>query len=941
MAENFKTELVVRALTAGNGQQQPAELQKLIEQMAGAMGLAANRSAQPKIAMASAAQQAQIADFAQKVINHIAGMTGRRGSEELRFTSAPFATGRKVMRNGEEVDEMTTATYKMRVKSSPHAHMSQARLDSQWDRMTLKAGLSSAQRMPADVIQKAIAVMGTASATEEEVFAAKAVLAEDQAAQRQEKRDAAARAREEKAQRAEGVRQAKRVISGTRRTERLGAARYKAQLGASEKLARLDPETGLAREPMLMEGDVQRAMETLATTDDPRERAHAQSIVGREQTRRKFIGGQTSKDRKLTQDVSLIERDVDSLRQRLASARNLERVSAADTKLDATIRAFYGMTPKQRTGEEGRTQLNDIRRQAQDVTRAYSDAEREQETADRLANRGRAGMFRGLGRAAIDYSGTLYDRDKSIMTSGAGGVLQMGGQFMQMHAMQGMMAGMPGAGGMFLAATAGLMAMNAVSSMHDRGAQMRDMANQLDMTGQPVFVRERMQRNAMGATMSTDVPYNELDYGSTESLRAIRDSSLNDRAQKLADFYGYDRDEVKRELSANRQVVSPANAPENYRLKQVRAPQIPEIGGWDRGRVPMTEAQMLKTVKKVENDELQARAKVQQAKQGETLSRLREIEAELPFFSPQEGMQKVNQLRNMSGAVAPPTRYLAQAVRTGTLAGLPPELLGAALRAGQMPGSTGGGLRYGADGLYDVGTIRHQMETYNRAGITGAPMLQALQNTVQRQQTLAEMGATTNFDRDALMLSTMEKTGVPMQQAGGIMKDLTGMRMSALERFQAPGKKMMAALLEASVYMRAGTVEDAGRILATESEAELIENAVRSGAMPDSALAFIGSRMTPSNQTSGTAFLRQMGDGATRGSATATGSTTADPDTMIIGQLESREGWSGVGASQNIAQMEAITRFRATLDSAAKHTIALADSLKALAASAGNAALGG
>jgi hypothetical protein len=175
-----------------------------------------------------------------------------------------------------------------------------------------------------------------------------------------------------------------------------------------------------------------------------------------------------------------------------------------------------------------------------------------------------------------------------------------------------------------------------------------------------------------------------------------------------------------------------------------------------------------------------------------------------------------------------------------------------------------------------------------------------------------------------------------MQQAGGIMKDLTGMRMSALERFQAPGKKMLSSLLEASVYMRAGTVEEAGKILATESEAELIENAVRAGAMPDSALSFIGTRMTPSNQNAGISFLRQMGDGATRGSAVAQGSTTIDPSEMLMSTLENREGFSTLGASSDLVQKEAITRFRMTLDTAAKHTIALADSLKALAASAGN-----
>jgi hypothetical protein len=338
----------------------------------------------------------------------------------------------------------------------------------------------------------------------------------------------------------------------------------------------------------------------------------------------------------------------------------------------------------------------------------------------------------------------------------------------------------------------------------------------------------------------------------------------------------------------------------------------------------------------IHNDEMAARAKIQQKRQQETEDRMRDIQAELDFFSPQEGLQKVSQMRNISGVASTSTRQLAQAVRTGTLAGLPPELLAAAMQAGAMPGSRGGGMRAGADGLLDVGTVRHQMETLARAGIVGAPAMQFLQGNVQRQQTLAEMGATTDFDRDAMMLSTMQKTGVPMQQAGGIMKDLTGMRMSALERFQAPGKKMLSSLLEASVYMRAGTVEEAGKILATESEAELIENAVRAGALPESALSFIGSRMTPSNQNAGISFLRQMGDGATRGSAVAQGSTTIDPSEMLMSTLENREGFSALGASSDLVQKEAMTRFRMTLDTAAKHTIALADSLKALAASAGN-----
>jgi hypothetical protein len=491
--------------------------------------------------------------------------------------------------------------------------------------------------------------------------------------------------------------------------------------------------------------------------------------------------------------------------------------------------------------------------------------------------------------------------------------------------------------------------MNAVSSMHDRGAQLRDMANQLEMGGQPMFARERLQRGFIGAATTSDVHYTNLERGSADSLRAVRDTSINQQARMLSEYYGYDEDEVKGELRRGRAILPPSNAPEGYHIKQVRTPKEAKVAEYHSDILNLEEGLRVRTLsgkelddflaektRDIHNDEMAARAKIQQKRQQETEDRMRDIQAELDFFSPQEGLQKVSQMRNISGVASTSTRQLAQAVRTGTLAGLPPELLAAAMQAGAMPGSRGGGLRAGADGLMDVGTVRHQMETLARAGIVGAPAMQFLQGNVQRQQTLAEMGATTDFDRDAMMLSTMQKTGVPMQQAGGIMKDLTGMRMSALERFQAPGKKMLSSLLEASVYMRAGTVEEAGKILATESEAELIENAVRAGALPESALSFIGARMTPSNQNAGISFLRQMGDGATRGSAVAQGSTTIDPSEMLMSTLENREGFSALGASSDLVQKEAMTRFRMTLDTAAKHTIALADSLKALAASAGN-----
>ncbi len=348
----------------------------------------------------------------------------------------------------------------------------------------------------------------------------------------------------------------------------------------------------------------------------------------------------------------------------------------------------------------------------------------------------------------------------------------------------------------------------------------------------------------------------------------------------------------------------------------------------------------LKAKSDAEDEELKLRAEHADRMQREVTDRLREIESILPFFSPQEGMQRVGQLRAMSGVIAPSTNQMAHLLRTSTMANMPPELVALALQAGAAPGQRGGGLRLGADGMLDVGTIRHQMETYALAGITGAPAIQGVQANTQRQMTLAGMGVSTDFDRDAMMLRNMQRSGVSMYQAPTLMGEMSDMRMSALERYRAPGKQMMASLLEAAAYMRAGTQEEAGRILATESMSEQIQRGSEVGALSDPALSFIASRLTPGAQSAGLEWLRGEANGASEGSAVASGSTTLPVDTQLASTIANRPARSSIGSSMTLSRQAAISQFRMTLDTAAKQTVAMADSLAALAAAAGNSMFG-
>ena len=306
------------------------------------------------------------------------------------------------------------------------------------------------------------------------------------------------------------------------------------------------------------------------------------------------------------------------------------------------------------------------------------------------------------------------------------------------------------------------------------------------------------------------------------------------------------------------------------------------------------------------------------------------------FMGMGDALKTYESFRATSGVARMQSLEAGKALRTGMLAGISPDLLAAASAVGASPGQVGGGFRLGKDQFTDIGTLRYQQESLLRANMVGAPANQILQETLQRQAALAAMGATTNFDRDALMQRTMLDAGVAPQQMTTISNQLTGMRTSALERNMAPRRAVMASMLEAAAYQRGGTYDEAMRILATESEAEQLEKAISTGMFSGDLLNFSAGGLDPRNPKGMGAALRAIGSGATQGKAQAEGLADLTPTEYARTAINQLLTWSGIGAQADLTKQATIVDLQARLDEAAKSMVSSADSLKALTASLGS-----
>jgi hypothetical protein len=298
--------------------------------------------------------------------------------------------------------------------------------------------------------------------------------------------------------------------------------------------------------------------------------------------------------------------------------------------------------------------------------------------------------------------------------------------------------------------------------------------------------------------------------------------------------------------------------------------------------------------------------------------------------------QAYGQFRRQAGVTDMSTETAAEAMQTGLFSGVSTDLLARATQLGAIRGNRGGGPRRGLDQRLDIGTLRYQQETLERAGLTGAPAEAILGQTLSRQETMASMGLRTDFDRDAKFQRVLQEQGIAPQQFGGITGGVDEARMGLMQQLQAPGKEILSGLMMAEAFRRGKTVTGAAEYLAKNSSAELLENQMKGVGPGSGLLPFVAMSMAPADQPAMMEALKRMRQGQTAGPASATGEGTIDAAATERGRLEYMPEFSAVGAQRSMGNKAEIAEFQQTLDSAAKSIRAAADSMQSVAASAGN-----
>jgi hypothetical protein len=290
------------------------------------------------------------------------------------------------------------------------------------------------------------------------------------------------------------------------------------------------------------------------------------------------------------------------------------------------------------------------------------------------------------------------------------------------------------------------------------------------------------------------------------------------------------------------------------------------------------------------------------------------------------------QFRRQSGVIDMSHDDVSLAMKTGFMAGTPQELLARASTLGAIQGNLGGGLRSGLDQRRDIGTIRYQQETLERAGLTGAPAEAILGQTLSRQEAFAAMGMRTDFDRDAKFQRVLQEQQIAPQQFGGITGTLDEMRTGLMQQLQAPGKEILSGLMMAEAFRRGKTVTGAASYLAKTSSAEILENQM-TGVGPGSGLSpFVATALAPADQPAMLKALENIREGRTAGPAAATGSGTIDDAARGRGEQEFLGQYSAVGAQRDMGDKAKIAQFQSSLDSAARGMRAAADNMQALIA---------
>lgn len=893
--DTIKTELVVKHMAVG----EQADVEKLktaiLDQEA------VSRTARRRLAEGLAPAM----PVERENANYIAAVTGARAQSRMRVTGTPLPTGRYrtnaagqtlVDENGEPIPEMFTPVVGATVRSSPNAHRSDFEREIRRRRMRHKIiGTTDEQTTPSASQMAALIDRASAEdATEEDLLKAQytaELFKQQQQAQKQAER-----------------------FKGTRRRK---------ELSLQTGLETYDPETGLRsfQRPLTPEQIAihsKRLVDPLATEVT---KAESEAVLrGELRTRRERARHtrETSKyDEKVLKDVEQIEKDAEATRKRLDVAKMRERLDVANAKLNqppgmmtrtreqfldfmarSPMMPFQGRTLAESEAlrrklsplEEHQQRFVDRNKELDDKIARYRQLDREQ----RFAPEGREALKEIKDeRRAIREDARDIDREQRAQEAEEKRAAQERGRRRQAIAE--------------VFTTSGRELFNENKSIATTG-----LLGGLDKAAGGVMAAGLLTANpALFIAGTVAKTITQVLTGGLE-----RGTELQQQAEKVytAAEPMFAREEQQRAVRGLGNVRRYSN--EAQRRAEAAARRL---GGPDTATAASGTP---------EDIDIYSR---------DTTKRLRTIRQYLgSTMSLSDATQAYGQFRRQSGVVDMDTEQAVRAMQTGIYSGVPTELLARAATLGAIKGNQGGGVRTGLDQRLDIGTLRYQMETLGRAGLTGAPAEAILGQTLARQENFAALGLRTDFDRDAKFQRVLQESNIAPQQFGTITGTLDEMRGSLMQQLQQPGKEILSGLMMVNAFKQGKTYQGAMEYMAKTSSAQQLEQQLQTIGPGSGLLPLVAGALAPADMPAMMDSLRKVREGQTAGPAAATGEGTIDDAATERGRLENQASYSAIGAQRNMGAKAEIAQFQQTLDSAAKGIRAAADAMQSVAASAGN-----
>lgn len=890
-SETIKTELVVKHMQVGEG----ADINKIKEAVLtqGAMTAGPRQQLAQGLAAGMPAERA--------LLNDLAKIMGVQASSRMRASGTPQKTGRKIINaQGEEVEEMYTPTVEATVRSGPNFHRSD--LERMLMKRRLERKLLGASDTPDDMAPSAEKMAHYIERASSEDFTAEGLIAFKYQA------ELFTQAQKDK-----------------RELDRFKASRRRKELAHKTGLQTYDPETGLRSfqlplTPEQVDIHSKRLLDPLETEE---RKAESESVLKEELRTRRERARSTREgsryDEKALKDIAQIEKDVEATRKRLDTTKMRERLDAANAKLNAQpgaitrareqiLDAMYmaGMRPDKRMTPEQVAALRprltplqeremrflDRNKELDDKVLAYRKLSKE----ERIAPEGRTALEEikkdksALKEEAADLKTAQAREEERVRLENKAKAerYRAGGRLFEDAARDAfdpnksaVVSGLLGAGRMY------------GQHLQRQGVEQIAAGGSIGTLAAGIGVTSAVNLLMSGLERGTELQKQaEKVYMAAEPMFA-REEQLRAARRSGGDVSRFSAEAAIRAESAQRRLGMPDR------------PTAPS------GR-PADED--------VYEDLATERLRVLRRHLGRSLGL-------------SEATQAYGQFRRQAGVIDMSTEDAARAMSTGISSGLPFELLARAAQVGAISGNRGGGFRTGLDQRMDIGTLRYQKETLERAGLTGAPAEAILGQTLSRQESMAAMGMRTDFDREAKFQRILQEERIAPQQFGAITGSVDDIRTGLLQQLREPGKEILSGLMMAEAFRRGKTLQGAADYLAKTSGAQALEDQMQGVGPGTGLLPFVATFLAPAQQPEMMNALLRTREGQTAGPAAAAGSGDTDDAAYRRTELEELASYSAFGAQRSIGRKATIAQFHQGLDQVAKAMRHTADLVQHLGAS--------